>query len=175
MDTIDAPIGEWSMRCGVTRIELTMTSLPPDYQTLQYSPAANASGRRFWGIGFLWFVPFLGAVLAPILLGVFAAQNRRRPDALVRENSRWAANWAITVTLVAAIGAALVVSNGIVGLVLTGDIRTSGGMSPLLLVADLLIWAAWIAHLIVSIVGVASADTLVVNPKIAIPFIPAAR
>jgi uncharacterized Tic20 family protein len=152
-----------------------MTSPHSDQMTLQYSPVPNASGRRFWGIGFLWFVPFFGAVLAPILLGVFAAQNRRHPDPLVRENSRWAANWAITVTLVAAIGTALVLFNMIAVFVLTGDMPASRGLTPLLLLANVLIWAAWIGHLVVSIVGVASADTRVVNPKIAIPFIPAAK
>lgn len=166
---------KWSTRSGAMTIEFDMTSLPPAQISLQHSPVANASGRRFWWIGFLWFIPFFGAVLALILLGVFAAQNRRHPDSLVRENSRSAANWAITVTLVAAIGTVLVLFNTIVGLVLTGEMQTSGELSPLLLVANVLIWAAWIGHLVVSIIGVASAGTRVVNPKIAIPFIPATR
>ena len=102
-----------------------------------------------------------------------AAQNRRNPDSLVRENSRWAANWVITVTLVAAIGSALVMFDTIAGLVVAG--ANENGTTPLLLVANLLLWAAVIGHLVVSIVGVARARTRIVNPKIAIPFIPAAK
>jgi uncharacterized Tic20 family protein len=150
-----------------------MTSLPPQQMTLPHPAVSNASGRRFWGFGFLWFVPLFGAVIAPVLLGIFAAQNRRNPDALVRENSRWAANWVITVTLVAAIGSAIVMFDTIAGLVVAGE--NENGTTPILLVANLLLWAAWIGHLVVSIVGVARARTRIVNPKIAIPFIPAAK
>ncbi|WP_241993266.1 hypothetical protein [Cryobacterium sp. TMB1-7] len=150
-----------------------MTSLPPEHMPLAQSAVPDASGRRFWGIGFLWFVPLFGALLAPVLLGILAAQNRRHPDALVRENSRWAANWVLTVTVVAAIGAAIVVCDAIIGLVLTGE--SESGPSPTLLLANLLLWAAVIGHLVVSIVGVVRARTRIVNPKIAIPFIPALK
>jgi hypothetical protein len=122
---------------------------------------------RFWALGFLWFIPFIGAVLAPILLGVAAAQNRRHPEPLVRENARLAANWVLTATLAAALGTALVV--------LIGTTEIGSELSPLMLVPNLLLWATWITHLTVCCIGVASAGSRIVNPRIAIPFFPPAR
>jgi uncharacterized Tic20 family protein len=151
-------------------------------QTPGYLPApgshpapARPSGVRFWALGFLWFIPFIGAVLAPILLGVAAAQNRRHPEPLVRENARLAANWVLTATLAAALGTALVVLIGIMHLVLTGTTEIGSELSPLMLVPNLLLWATWITHLTVCCIGVASAGSRIVNPRIAIPFFPPAR
>lgn len=133
-------------------------------------PAGRLTGARFWGLGFIWFVPIAGAIAAPILLGVLASWNRNHPDPLIRENARIAANWVLTATLLAVLGAVLSIVNGTMHFIATGDMDPGREHSPLLLASNLLLWTSWLSHLVVSIVGVASARSRAVNPRIAIPF-----
>ncbi|WP_157002702.1 hypothetical protein [Agromyces laixinhei] len=128
------------------------------------------SGAKYWALGLLWFVPIIGMVAAPILLGVLAIQVRRHPSLIVRENARRAANWVITVTLVVLFSAVLIAVERISQYIVSGG-DSGSSLTPLLLIANLLIWAAWIGHLAVSIIGSSIARTRVMNPRIAIPFI----
>lgn len=148
---------------------------PPAQPQYFYPPQPRQSGSSFWGLGFLWFIPVVGVFIAPIVLIISAMRHRRNPDPLVRENARWASNWVATVSIVAALGVALVAASMITHLALGGTATSGTETSVLLVVANTLLWLSWLSHLVVSIVGVASARTRVVNPRIAIPIIPAAK
>ena len=156
-----------------------MTNLEPDataplgQPARYYGPAPHMahysapSGVRFWALGFLWFVPMIGPVAVCVLLGVLAAHERRHPIPLVRENARWAANWAFTVSLVSLIAFEMTMVN---------MFTVGAGARPtvLVMIASPLFWVAGIAHLTVSILGVTRARSRVFYPRIAIPFMPAA-
>lgn len=134
-------------------------------------PAVQQSGAKYWGIGLLWFIPIFGALVAAVVLGVFAAQVRRHVNPVVRENSRWAANWVLTVTLAWILGGILIAADRIPHYVIYGTEVTTA-LTPLIAIANLVMWGALLSHLVISIIGLSVARARVLNPRIAIPFIP---
>lgn len=91
----------------------------------------------------------------------------------MRENARQAASWVITVTVLVVFALTLIAAKRISHYVVAGG--AGGQPTPLFLVGNVLVWAVWIGHLVVSIIGLAIARTQVMRSRIAIPFIPSFR
>lgn len=117
---------------------------------------------RPWALGFLWFVPVLGVIIAPIVLSVFAVRFRNEVDARVRENTRWAANWMLTVTLLTFSGVCFVAIN---------TMFDRASFTPVFLLFALCQAIVCCTHLGVSIRGVIVSRHRVYRPRAAIPLI----
>lgn len=120
---------------------------------------------------FLFFIPYVGFLVAPIVAIVLCSTERRNPFPLVRENARWAANWALTVLTWQAASIVLIIVGVIVGV--TQEELTGNGDVGLAFVIPgfLLFFIAGVAHLVVAIMGTAQANSRVFNLRLAIPYI----
>lgn len=134
-------------------------------------PEVGASGSKFWALTFLFFIPYLGFLISPIVASVLCASERRNPHERVRENARWAANWSLTVLMWQVIGFVLIgfgIALGVAEERATG----SGAMGLALVIPGVLLgFGMGVVHLIVAIVGTVQAGSRVVALRLAIPFI----
>ena len=76
---------------------------PPAYSAspqggAAYAPqyAVSPSGAKFWALLFLFYIPYVGLLVAIIVALVQRSNAKASPHPLVRENARWAANWALS-------------------------------------------------------------------------------
>lgn len=110
-----------------------------------------------------WLVFAQGAA---ILAAYFWLENQREPNALKRENARWAANWMMTVlraeTMLVAPGLVLLISMLLNG----GESETAAFAFSLLG----LFYLVDFVHLIVIIVGVVASRNRIFRPPLALPF-----
>lgn len=141
-----------------------MAAFPSRQTRLNEAPGTGGiaphpvAGSRYWALGFLYFVPLLGAFLAPVLALSMAHTAKQMADPVVRENARWASNWAFTLfpfTLI------------LICLVAVAD--EQGGVFPLIVGA--LFWICGIANAIVCTIGAAVGSRRVFRPFLAIPFL----
>lgn len=126
-----------------------------------YAPAP--SGRKFWALQFLYYIPWVGVIVVLIVALVQRAQAKTSPHEIVRENARWAANWALSYTLYLFVGALMV------GLLLAVP-TSNGDPSPLGAIPGLLIFGIGIYCLVTIIRGTVIADRVVHRPALAIPY-----
>ncbi|WP_314651728.1 hypothetical protein [uncultured Microbacterium sp.] len=145
----------------------------PAYPPASGSPAVQGpygvmppSGRRFWGLLFLVCIPYAGVIVALIVALVQRSGARRSPFEIVRENARWAANWALSfalyefVFLVGPTAAAVV----------TAEMSVDGKPAPWAFAPYLVLVAVGIYCLVTLIRGCVIADRVVHRPALAIPF-----
>jgi uncharacterized Tic20 family protein len=126
--------------------------------------ATPPNGKRFWRLLLLFLIPVLGFVVTPIVAVAQRAQTRRSPHELVRENARWAANWALSFVLYVIVLCALMY---VIAVVSTG---ADGTTSPLLTVPWFVLAAVGIYCLVTLTRGELIADRRVHRPALAIPF-----
>lgn len=135
---------------------------PPDYST--YTPPP-ATGRFSWALGFLAYIPipYVSLLIAAIAMWATYPGRSRHPSALVRDNARNAANWAITVLLVFVLCIVYTIVMAIPEENRTGGFLPIGGG----IIAFL---ALSVVHLIVTIAGTVIGATRVVRGP-GIPFL----
>ncbi|MGJ0202695.1 hypothetical protein [Leucobacter sp. gxy201] len=152
---------------GLQPPQLVPGQAPPPYPTW----APRPSGRKFWALGFLAFIPWAGWIVAPIVLLVQQANVRRDPSPVVRENARWAANWMLTATLAMIIGL-----GGLLAAAVFGQIAIDAGGSfelmPLVVMSAVLMVLMQLAHAVISLIGTILAADRVFDPVAVIRFIP---
>lgn len=132
------------------------------------------SGRKFWGLQFLVFVPYVGALVTVIVSLVQRSSARRSPLPIVRENARWAANWALSFLLYVIVSYALIVIVGIATSISSyeesyGTYRSapSGWIGiPVLLLLGIGVYC-----LVTMIRGCVVSDRAVHRPVLALPFL----
>ncbi|MDQ0646821.1 putative Tic20 family protein [Microbacterium natoriense] len=132
------------------------------------------SGRKFWGLQFLVFVPYVGALVTVIVSLVQRSSARRSPLPIVRENARWAANWALSFLLYVIVSYALIVIVGIATSISSyeesyGAYRSapSGWIGiPVLLLLGIGVYC-----LVTMIRGCVVSDRAVHRPVLALPFL----
>lgn len=151
--------------------------VPPGYPAPGYAPYGYApiSGRRYWALLFLTYIPYVGAIVAAIVAIVQRSSAMRSPHPIVRENARWAANWAISYALYLV---ALIVIFVTLGIATSrpryeddyGYGTSGGGPSGWIALPGLLILAIGIYCLVTIIRGTVIAERVVHRPALAIPF-----
>ncbi|MFJ4254741.1 DUF4870 domain-containing protein [Microbacterium sp. NPDC090003] len=143
----------------------------PGYAPYGYPPI---SGRRYWALLFLVYIPYVGALVAAIVAIVQRSSAMRSPHPIVRENARWAANWALSYLLYLIALFTLLITIGV------GTSRprsydeygySSGGdPSGWIAVPGLLLIGVGIYCLVTMIRGTVISDRVVHRPALAIPF-----
>jgi uncharacterized Tic20 family protein len=123
------------------------------------------TGRFSWALGFLAYIPipYLSLVIAAIVMWATYPSRSRHPSALVRDNARNAANWAITMLII------FVLCVTYIFVMMASPENRAGGFFPI----------GWgvigflglgIAHLIVTIAGTVIGGTRVFRGP-GIPFL----
>lgn len=135
----------------------------PQQQYIQRPP----TGRKSWVLGFLAYipVPFVGILVAAIVMAAVYPSTRRKGVALATENARNAANWGLTVLSV-------VVLLGLYVLTLAvgfPETRTAGFFPIGFAVIGYILLV--IAHVIVTIAGTVISGTRVFRNPLSIPFL----
>lgn len=150
---------------------------PPQYAHQPFGYAAPGaqwvpapSGRKFWALGFLTYIPLLGWCVAAILLLIKNAEVRKNPAPVVRENARWAANWILTVGVAWLLGFSGLMTAAIVGQVSVDAGGRGDVLMPLVVMSAVFLVIVQIAHFVVSLVGVIVADQRVWDPVVVIRF-----
>lgn len=122
------------------------------------------SGRKYWGLLFLFYVPYVGALVTIIVSLIQCSSAKRSPVPIVRENARWAANWTLSYCLyqVVLIGALIAIAAS----------TSTGGRAPSVLMAlpGVLVFVVGIYCLVTIIRGTVLGDRVVHRPALAIPF-----
>jgi len=148
----------------------------PGYPAPGYAPYGYApiSGRRYWALLFLVYIPYVGAIVAAIVGIVQRSSAMRSPHPIVRENARWAANWALSYVLYLIALFVLLITIGV------GTARPrsydeygysdGGDPSGWIAVPRLLIIGIGIYCLVTLIRGTAISERVVHRPALAIPF-----
>lgn len=149
---------------------------PPQFVPGQAQPqvpvwAPRPSGRKFWALGFLPFIPLVDWLVAPVAVLVQFANVRRDPSPIVRENARWAANWILTVVLVMLLGVCGLCAAGILGQMAI-DAGGSFELMPLVVMSAVLMTIAQLAHAVISLIGSILAADRVFDPVAVIRFFP---
>ena len=129
------------------------------------------SGRRFWAMGFLTYIPYVGFIVFLIVALAMNASARRDANAVVRENARWAANWSLSVATFIVGAIILMIIGGA-----TGASLQSSGSNPsiafvFVAIGGLVILATGIMHLVFTIMGTVQADRRVFKPALVIPYL----
>lgn len=140
---------------------------PPGYYG--YAPP---SGRKFWGMQFLVYIPYVGAIVTVIVSLVQRSTARRSPFPIVRENARWAANWALSFLLYVIVSYALIVIVGVSTSRSAYDSYDSydSGPSGWIGIPVVLVFGIGIYCLVTMIRGCVVSDRAVHRPALAIPF-----
>lgn len=138
-----------------------------------YYGYAPPSGRRFWGLQFLVYVPYIGAIVAVIVSLVQRSAARQSPFPIVRENARWAANWALSFLLYVIASYALIVIVGFSTSTSSYDSYGSYDSSPSgwIGIPVLLLLGIGVYSLVTTIRGCVVSDRNVHRPALAIPFL----
>lgn len=131
------------------------------------------SGRRFWGLLFLFYIPYVGWIVTLIVSLMQRAGARQSPFPIVRENARWAANWALSYTLYLIVSIGLTVIIGIATATSSyeeyyGTYRSEP--SGWIAVPIILLFAIGVYCLVTMIRGCVIADRVVHRPALALPF-----
>lgn len=149
---------------------------PTGYPTPGYAPYGYPpiSGRRYWALLFLVYIPYVGAIVAAIVGIVQRSSAMRSPHPIVRENARWAANWALSYVLYLIVLFVLLITIGV------GTARPrsydeygysdGGDPSGWIAVPGLLIIGIGIYCLVTLIRGTVISERVVHRPALAIPF-----
>ncbi len=124
------------------------------------------SGRRFWGLLFLMCIPYAGVIVALIVALVQRSGARRSPYEIIRENARWAANWALSFALYGFV----LLAGTTAAAVITAEMSADGKPAPWAVAPYLLLVAVGIYCLVTLIRGCVIADRVVHRPALAIPF-----
>ncbi|GAB2560993.1 DUF4870 domain-containing protein [Leucobacter ruminantium] len=128
------------------------------------------SGRKFWALGFLYFIPYLGWLVAPIVALTLNAGARRDPSPLVRENARWAANWSLTVLIAGVVAFITILGSAMAGAA-TDEAGGNGDVwFPVAMVGLLFLGIVWLAQLVICIIGTVQADRRVFDPVVVFSF-----
>ncbi|WP_314651727.1 DUF4870 domain-containing protein [uncultured Microbacterium sp.] len=125
-----------------------------------------SSGRRFWGRLFVVYIPGVGAIIAVIVALAQRSDAQGSPSEVVRENARWAANWALSVTLY---GFDVLVAAASIA-VITGEAPVDRQPTAWVIGPSLVLAAVGIYCLVTLIRGCVIADRVVHRPALAIPF-----
>ena len=150
---------------GQTWTEFTSDSLS-DIERV--GVAGLPTGRYAWAVGFLaWIpIPFVGLLLAALVMAVVYRTGRLKGSALCTENTRRAANWGLTVLTISLMRVVyfIAVANLVPG-------ATQAGFFPLGAVVIVYIVVV-LAHTVIAIAGtVVAGRGRAFNPRIAIPFL----
>jgi hypothetical protein len=148
---------------------------PGPYVPYGYAPV---SGRKFWALLFLFYIPYAGVLVAPIVAIVQRGVAQHSPHAIVRENARWAANWALSYALYMI---ALIAGMITIAVTLSGPVAyryadyddsygDRGDPAAWIVLPLLLIFGIAIYCLVTMIRGTVMADRVVHRPALAIPF-----
>lgn len=153
---------------------------PGPYAPYGYAPYGYApiSGRKFWALLFLFYIPYAGLLVAPIVAIVQRRTAQHSPHAIVRENARWAVNWALSYALYI-----IALIAGFIAIAVTfsrpaayryADYDESYGdrsdPAAWIVLPALLIVAIGIYCLVTMIRGTVMSDRVVHRPALAIPF-----
>ncbi|MFK4759638.1 DUF4870 domain-containing protein [Microbacterium sp. ZW T5_45] len=125
-------------------------------------PVAPPSGRRFWALQFMYYIPLAGVLVVLIVALVQRSSARLSPVPLVRENARWAANWVLSYLFYLVVCLSCIIALGIA----FGDTRSSGVIA----IPVILLYAIGIYCLVTIIIGTVKADRFVHRPYLALPF-----
>ena len=133
---------------------------------------APPSGRKFWALLFLFYAPYVGVLVAPIIAIVQRSSAQQSPHPIVRENARWAANWALSYALYLIALVVLSITVGVGTSRPTYDDYGSYRSEPSAWIALplLTLLAVGIYCLVTMIRGTVIADRVVHRPALAIPF-----
>lgn len=165
-----APAGYPQAPTGYPQAPGFPAQAPYGYAPYGFTPP---SGRKFWALLFLVYVPYVGALVSAIVALVQRNSAQSSPHGIVRENARWAANWALSYLLYLIVLVALLIIIGV------GTSRPSSydsygsyssGPSNWLFVPGLLIIGIGIYWLVTVIRGTVTSDRVVHRPVLAIPF-----
>ncbi|MGF6823391.1 putative Tic20 family protein [Microbacterium sp. ZKA21] len=126
-------------------------------------PAPLPSGRRYWALLFLFYIPWAGLLVAPIVAIAQLSSARRSPFPVVRENARWAANWALSYFLYFVCLLTLLIIIGV-------STSRYGEPSGLIAIPGVLLIGIGIYCLVEMIIGTVRSDRVVHRPPLAIPF-----
>lgn len=126
---------------------------------------AQPSGRKFWGLLFLFYIPYVGLIVVIIVSLVQRSTAKQSPYPIVRENARWAANWVLSYTFYLFVSFALVLAIGIP----TAATSYDGDPSPLIAIPAVLMLGIGIYCLVTMIRGCVVADRVVHRPALALP------
>lgn len=135
----------------------------PQQQYIQRHP----TGRKSWALGFLAYipVPFIGILVAGIVMAAVYPSTKRKGIPLATENARIAANWGLTMfSVVVLLG--LYVLTLAVGF---PETKTAGFFPIGFAVIGYFVLA--IAHVIVTIAGTVISGTRVFRNPLSIPFL----
>lgn len=127
--------------------------------------ALQPSGRKYWGLLFLTYIPYVGGLVALIVALVQRGSAKNLPYPIMRDNARNAANWMLSYVLYFIVILLLLIIFG-VG---TMDSRT-GDPSPVIILPAVLLLALGIYHLVTMIRGTVISDRVVHRPALSIPF-----
>lgn len=151
---------------------------PTGYPAPGYAPYgfAQPSGRKFWALQFMVYIPYVGALVVAIVALVQRGSAQGSPHAIVRENARWAANWALSYLLYLIVLVILAITMGVSTSRPSYDTYDSYGSysngSPawFFAVPVILIFGIGIYWLVTVIRGTVVSDRVVHRPALAIPF-----
>lgn len=144
--------------------------LPPQ-PPIEYT---SISGRRYWGLLFLMYIPYFGVIVAIIVAIVQRLSAMHVQHPIVRENARWAANWAISYAfyLIALIAIFLAVAAPLNALRYQEDYPGGEALNFsvwLILVGSFI---ALVIYCLVTIIrGTVVSERVVHRPALAIPFL----
>lgn len=139
------------------------------------------NGRTFWAMQFLFFIPYVGFIVAAIVALVMRNRARQSPHEIERENARWAANWALSAALYFVVYILLFIGVSAVIAISTYSDSSIGSTysdtSPptpfvfLLPLISAFMFGVFVYWLVTVIRGLVLSDRVVHRPALAIPFI----
>lgn len=119
------------------------------------------SGRKFWGLLFLFYIPYLGWLVTIIVGLVQRSSAKQSPMPIVRENARWALNWALSYVIYQAVILALIVA--IVAA------SPDGEPPAVIAIPGTLFFGVGVYCLVTMIRGCVISDRVVHRPALALP------
>lgn len=136
-------------------------------QGYAYPPQGYAlpapSGRLYWALLFMLYIPYVGLLVALIVALVQRSSARKSPHPIMRENARWAANWALSYFFYFTASLVLLITIGI-------STSRDGEPSGLIAIPAIVFMGIGIYALVTMIIGTVRADRVVHRPVLAIPF-----
>lgn len=128
------------------------------------------SGAKFWGLLFLFYIPWVGVIVTIIVALVQRSNARTSQFPLVRENARWAANWALSYVIYLVVLFAALILTGVLSTAPSQDGYGPAEPSGWIALPGMLIFVIGIYCLVTMIRGCVIAGKTVHRPALAIPF-----